>query len=352
MLNTSPRRAAAPAPCPVGDLGPNSRLIEEPEIRTAAFLEKFYRDRVFYLEGIEAAAQEKLQLIEENVPRCPNLACKAVVAAEFSRERITSAIGELGEVDNDQREARKFCGDGLRIILRFKKKPERLRALPRLLAGFDRGGAGNAPNRKIALRGKRMSGQAVRLQIGRNLWRAPMRERIDFDARAIGLEERKAFARMRLKAFAAADPGAIALERSRERQDLAQLAAAVGIARPEEILSVLFGKLHRVRLDRDGIRQAKARDELAAIGKGLGKQHARVNEEDGRCGINRCRHMQQHRRLGAKARNESDLLRKQILDCGPQNLLRGRARKSSRKRCGFFCGRGAGQLTRGHKAPP
>ncbi|SRR5579884_1980108 len=132
MLNTSPRRAAAPAPCPVGDLGPNSRLIEEPEIRPAAFLEKFYRDRVFYLEGIEAAAQEKLQLIEENVPRCPNLACKAVVAAEFSRERITSAIGELGEVDNDQREARKFCGDGLRIILRFKKKPERLRALLRL----------------------------------------------------------------------------------------------------------------------------------------------------------------------------------------------------------------------------
>ena len=78
-----------------------------------------------------------------------------------------------------------------------------------------------------------MTRQLVPREIGLDPLGAPVRERIELDAAVDALDQRQLIPPAALVALAAVDPGGEALERARQRLDLAQRAAAVGIALPE-----------------------------------------------------------------------------------------------------------------------
>ena len=78
------------------------------------------------------------------------------------------------------------------------------------------------------------------VDIGEHVLRLPADQRVDLDPVALGLEQRQSGARRALETLAPGDPGVIALHRLGERTDLADLAAAVGIAREQELFRVLL----------------------------------------------------------------------------------------------------------------
>src|SRR5579883_3019888 len=141
-------------------------------------------------------------------------------------------------------------------------------------------GARDASDRKIIFGNKRMTRQVERIKVVRNLLCRPMCERIDLDAAALGIEQSEHLARAALESFAASDPGVITFEGFRQGQDLADLAAAVRIARPQKISRVFHRKQRGFWLESDDICKTKKRHELVPIGKGFLEQELRIDEQN------------------------------------------------------------------------
>src|SRR5918992_2549629 len=116
---------------------------------------------------------------------------------------------------------------------------------PLLLVGRRRPGAGHAADRAVASVVKRVERDLVDVDVEPDLALVPVGERVDLpDAVALGpLELRGLRAAGRLVAPDPGDPRVVGLQRLEQRLDLADVAAAVGIALPEvrALLLVLLG---------------------------------------------------------------------------------------------------------------
>src|SRR5439155_7646675 len=114
-----------------------------------------------------------------------------------------------------------------------------------LLARRGRPGAGDAADRAVPRLVQRVERDLVHLDVGPDPLLVPVRERMHLpDAVALRpLELRRLGAARRLLAADAGDPGAVRLQRGEQRLDLANVAAAVGIALPEvrPLAAVLLG---------------------------------------------------------------------------------------------------------------
>mgnify|MGYP000187382321 CR=1 FL=1 len=64
-------------------------------------------------ESIEAATSQVLQLVAQHVADGAQLSPVAVAFAQQARGRVAASVGELGEVDGDEREVAKIVGDRL-----------------------------------------------------------------------------------------------------------------------------------------------------------------------------------------------------------------------------------------------
>ncbi len=104
-----------------------------------------------------------------------------------------------------------------------------------------------------------------------------------------------------LETFAAGDPGVVIRQRLGERRGLTQRAAAIGIARPQEVLRILLGEFLRVWLQRDDLRQAQPGDERVAIGECLGKEMQRIEKENGRRLVDLRDHVEENGGIGTEA---------------------------------------------------
>src|ERR1700736_2455721 len=106
---------------------------------------------------------------------------------------------------------------------------------PLLLAQRGRARAGNAADRAIARVVQRVVRDLVDRDVRVDALGVPVDERMDLpDAVALRpLHLRRLRAARRLLAPDARDPGAVGLERLEKRLDLADVAAAVGVALPE-----------------------------------------------------------------------------------------------------------------------
>src|ERR1700735_1292686 len=142
---------------------------------------------------------------------------------------------------------------------------------PLVLARLDRARAGQAADRRKALGGKGMPGQSGVSDIFQHVARAPADERVDLDPLALRFEQRQGRARRALKTLTAGDPGVKSLHRLGEWADLADLAAAVRVARKQEFLGVLLGHRLDIRLGDNDIGELKTRNEVVAIGERLGE---------------------------------------------------------------------------------
>src|SRR5262249_54931237 len=83
-----------------------------------------------YIEAIEAATRQQLQLVEQNVATRPQLAIKLVMAAKLARERIAPAIGEFGKGNDDESEAAKAWQNAFYILPWLNIKPKRDVSVP------------------------------------------------------------------------------------------------------------------------------------------------------------------------------------------------------------------------------
>src|SRR5215813_9426618 len=86
-------------------------------------------------------------------------------------------------------------------------------------------------------------------------------EGIELEPRTVFLDDRDCGARATLEALAAADPGREGLECPRQRFDLANAAAGVGIGEPEIAVRILRRERLLQRLDRANVTQAKGCDQ-------------------------------------------------------------------------------------------
>ena len=83
-------------------------------------------------------------------------------------------------------------------------------------------------------------------------------EGIELQPRAVVLDHRNVGARIALEALAAVEPGRERLQRTRQRLDLADTAAGVGIGEPEVAVGILARQRLLGRLDRADVLQARA----------------------------------------------------------------------------------------------
>src|SRR5439155_21933561 len=104
-----------------------------------------------------------------------------------------------------------------------------------LLVRRDRAGTGDAADRPVAGLVQRVVRDLVDLDVGPDALLVPVRERMELpDLEAVRpLDLRRLGPARRLVAADARDPRVVGLERREERLDLADVAAAVGIAFPE-----------------------------------------------------------------------------------------------------------------------
>ena len=191
-----------------------------------------------------------------------------------------------------------------------------------VLAGPDGARAGQAADRGKALGDQGMARQAGFRDVVEHFARAPADQRIDLDPLAFRFEQRQVRARRALEAFAAGDPRVIAVHRLGKRADLADVAAAVGIAGEQEFLRVLRGQNVGVRGRRDHIRELQGLAERVAIGQRLGEMLAGVDEDHRRRGVDLRDHVQERGGVRAEARNERDAAGIEIFDRQPQERRR------------------------------
>src|SRR5215213_4738172 len=104
-----------------------------------------------------------------------------------------------------------------------------------VLARDDRARARDAADRRVADVVQRVVRDLVHEHVRLDALRVPVHERLDLpDAVALRpLDAPRVLARQRLLAADPGDPGVIRRERPLERLDLAQMAAAVGVALPQ-----------------------------------------------------------------------------------------------------------------------
>src|SRR5262245_8756181 len=151
-----------------------------------------------------------------------------------------------------------------------------------------------------------MARQAEILESLVDLLLAPMRKRIDLDAATGDLGDRQGGATGSLVALAAGDPGIELAQCLAERNDLAQMAAAVGLLRPQIALRILARQVGWVGLQRARVGETEAVDQDIAIGEGLEEVLAGLEEQDRRRLIDLRHQMQQDRGLGAEGRDDRD----------------------------------------------
>ena len=82
--------------------------------------------------------------------------------------------------------------------------------------------------------------------------------------------------------------------------------------RPEKHVRIVGGEVALVRPERPHILQAQPGDELVAVADRLLEQVARVDEDDGRRGVDARHHVQQHGGIRAEARHKRDAPRKLV----------------------------------------
>src|SRR6185312_7962634 len=104
-------------------------------------------------------------------------------------------------------------------------------------------------------------------------------QRIDENRIGRPFDRRKVAPRAALVALAAGDHGIERAERLRERLDLAQPAACIGVAPPKRAVAVAARKFRGIRGDAAEIGELEARRERVAIAQGLAEELASVEEE-------------------------------------------------------------------------
>ena len=165
-------------------------------------------------------------------------------------------------------------------------------------SGRRRPGAGDAADRAVAGLVQRVVGDLVDVDVGPDALLVPVGERVQLpDAVALRpLDLRRAGAARRLVAADAGDPGVVRLERADERLDLADLAAAVGVALPEvrALAAVLLGDGDHLGPDQV---QPVALDEPVARLVALAEEELRVELDDVDRQAELGDHVHEHRRL-------------------------------------------------------
>ena len=113
-----------------------------------------------------------------------------------------------------------------------------------------------------------------------------------------------------LEALAAGDPGVEAGKRARQRRDLADRAALVGIAQPQAGIGVVRRQHGRIGPRDAHVGQPEQRDDLVAVAVRRAEDLAGVDEDDRDRRIDRGGEMQEHDGFRAEARDERDLARR------------------------------------------
>src|SRR5438445_4508655 len=108
----------------------------------------------------------------------------------------------------------------------------------------------HASDRQIAGGGQRMRRQFGELVDRLDLFARHVGERIEFQLRAVVLDDGNLGARAALKTLASVDPGRERLERPRQRFHLADTAAGIGIGEPQFAIGILARARLFQRLDR------------------------------------------------------------------------------------------------------
>src|SRR6266853_1833323 len=89
-------------------------------------------------ESVEAALLHEKQVIVQDIPDGAQLALEAIALAQKTRDRVATAVAELGEVHRDEREALHASGERFRPLVgiepyaqrpRFRARKESIAAL-------------------------------------------------------------------------------------------------------------------------------------------------------------------------------------------------------------------------------
>src|SRR5215218_10819358 len=148
-----------------------------------------------------------------------------------------------------------------------------------LILAFGRSArARHTPNRQESGRNQRMTRQFGTGEDRFEFLARNIGEGIELQPCTVVLDYWNAGARAALEALAAVEPRIERLQRPRQRLDLANTAAGVGIGEPEVAVGILARQRLLGGLDRADVRQAQRRDQRVAKGQRLLEQPAGVEE--------------------------------------------------------------------------
>ena len=167
-----------------------------------------------------------------------------------------------------------------------------------------------------------MGRQVTLLDEQLDVFRCPAGQRVHLVAARGILEHRQAHAGAAMEAFAARDPGRIAVQGRFQRAHLAQVAAGIRIGFPEHRFGIFDPPLALVRDKRAHTGQAELFDQLVAVVQRLREVHAGIDELDRQRGIDIGDQRQHHGALGAEARHIGQVAHPFAHDGGAQDGLR------------------------------
>ena len=261
------------------------------------------------------------------------------LGADVVRDRRLARAGETGEPEGEASTAIRL---GLGVLVRVdvlthavlsmfvdlvNAALELVRAGPAtgalLLVRGRRAGARDAADRAVPRVVQRVGGYLVDVDVRPHPLLVPVGERVDLeDLVALRpLHLRRVDAARRLVAANPRDPGVVRLQRLDERLDLADVAAAVGIALPEvrPLGAMLLGDRRDRRLDE---LQLVAIDQRVARVVGLAEEEVRVELDRVHAQAELGDHVHEHGRLLLPRAREADARPEELVRPGDQLLGR------------------------------